>query len=193
MKRVAVVAGIAVLLALVAGQAEAKIDWLHVHVDEGGSDPNKVRVNVPVSMVAAILPVIDEAEFHDGKVQLDDHEVNRAQIHAILKAVAMAEEGEYVTVESWCKHKHEQVRVAKNSGTLILHVIENGRHPSTVKARIPISVVEALISGKEDELDVVAAVEALRKAGDAEIVVTDSADDTRVRIWVDTKAMPERI
>jgi hypothetical protein len=193
MKKLAIVAAVALLAVGAVTQAEAAIEWLHVHVDEGGHEQTKVRVNVPVSMVAAMLPLIHEDEFHGGKVHVDGHELDKARVRAILKAVTEAEEGEYITVESWHDDSHEEVRVAKQGGMIIIKVREEGDHSETVDIRMPVTVVEALLKGKEDELNVVAAVEALREAGDAEIIVTDSEDDTKVRIWVDTKAKSNRI
>jgi multidrug efflux pump subunit AcrA (membrane-fusion protein) len=192
MKRIAIAAGIAALVAIAAGPAQA-IDWLHVHVDENGADPTKVRVNVPVSMVQAILPVIEEDDFYHGRVRIDKDDIDGVYVRAILKAVSEAEEGEYITVESWNKGTREEVRVAKRGGDLLIKVREEGENPATVDIKMPITVAEALISGKENELDVLAAVEALGKAGRGEIIVTDSEDDTMVRVWVDQTSSPKKI
>jgi hypothetical protein len=192
MKRIAIAAGIAALIAVAAGPAQA-IQWLHVHVDEKGADPTKVRVNVPVSMVQAILPVIEEEEFYHGRVRIDKDDIDGVYVRAILKAVSEAEEGEYITVESWNKGTREEVRVAKRGGDLLIRVLEEGENPATVDIKMPITVAEALISGKSDELDVLAAVEALGKAGRGEIIVTDSEDDTLVRVWVDQTSSPKKI
>ena len=59
MKRALVATVLAAVLVLGAGTADAGIRWLHVHVDEGGQDPAKVRVNVPVSLAGAILKNVD--------------------------------------------------------------------------------------------------------------------------------------
>ena len=52
--------------------------------------------------------------------------------------------------------------------------------------RIPVPVVEALFSGKSDELDLMAAVRALSSQGDLQLTAVDE-DSSLVRIWVDTK------
>lgn len=192
MKRIAIAAGLALLVAAAAGPAQA-IQWLHVHVDEKGADPNKVRVNIPVSMVQAILPVIEEEEFYHGRVRIDKDDIDGVYVRAILKAVSEAEEGEYITVESWNKDKREEVRVAKQGGNLLVRVREEGENPATVDIRMPITVVEALLEGGDDELNVLAAVEALGKAGRGEIIVTDSEDYTMVRVWVDQTSSPKKL
>jgi hypothetical protein len=192
MKRIAIAAAIAALVAIAAGPAQA-IQWLHVHVDERGADPTKVRVNVPVSMVQAILPVIEEDDFYHGRVRIDKDDIDGVYVRAILKAVSEAEEGEYITVESWNKDTREEVRVAKRGGDLLIKVREEGENPATVDIKMPITVVEALLEGDDDELNVLAAVEALGKEGRGEIIVTDSEDETMVRVWVDETATPKKI
>ena len=48
------------------------------------------------------------------------------------------------------------------------------------------SVVEALLSGAKDELDLVAAVRALAAHGDTILVTVEDRKNT-VKVWVDTK------
>ena len=51
--------------------------------------------------------------------------------------------------------------------------------------KIPLEVVSALLSGKGDEMNVGAAVQALARRGEGELV-TVTGDDETVRIWVDS-------
>ncbi len=51
--------------------------------------------------------------------------------------------------------------------------------------KVPLTVVEALLSAGKDELDVLAAVRALAAHGDTELV-TVKDDKNTVRIWVDS-------
>ena len=57
---------------------------------------------------------------------------------------------------------------------------------SKVEVKVPMKVVDALLSAGKDELDVVAALRALSARGDMEIVSVKDADNT-VRVWIDSK------
>jgi hypothetical protein len=78
------------------------------------------------------------------------------------------------------------VRVAKAGGYLLVKVQEGKGKSEKVDIKIPFSVVEALLSGEQDELDVLAAVRALSAHGDTELVTVTDKSET-VRIWVDSK------
>jgi hypothetical protein len=117
---------------------------------------------------------------------MDDCDLSREEMVAILRAVKDAEEGEYVTIEDGRDH----VRVAKEGKQLIVKVEERSRHgeaDETVDIRVPVSVLEALLSGDDDELDLVAAVEALSKESEGNLVTVNDDDGTLVRVWIDDR------
>ena len=79
------------------------------------------------------------------------------------------------------------VRVAKESNHLIVHVLDKGKSKkSQVEIKVPMKVVDALFSAGKDELDLVAALHALSAQGDTELVSVKDQDNT-VRIWLDSK------
>jgi hypothetical protein len=57
---------------------------------------------------------------------------------------------------------------------------------SKVEVKVPLKVVDALLSAGKDELDIVAALRALSSYGDTELV-TVKDDENTVHIWVDSK------
>ena len=61
-----------------------------------------------------------------------------------------------------------------------------------VEARVPRPVVEALLSTETEELDLVAAVHALAKHGDSQLVSVVS-DDATVRVWVDGSPVGDKV
>jgi hypothetical protein len=170
------------LLASSIALAGGGTKWLHVKVDEKGDDGEMVRVNLPMDLVAKVLPLIEAEGFDRGKVSFDGHELREVDIRGILMAVKDAEDGEYVKVEG----PDENVRVAKEGNRLLVKVVEDGDDPEYVNVEIRMEVVEALLSGDEDELDILAAVQELGKYGEEELVSVDASDAT-VRIWVDSK------
>ncbi len=169
------------LLVLVSSVALAQTTerWLHVRVDNTGEKGEQVRVNVPLSLAEAILPTIHVNKLRNGKIKLSDVHIHDVDVRALLAAVRNSSDGEFVTVES----DRESVRVAKSKGYLLVEVREKRKDGDmhTVDIRIPFTVVEALLSGGKDELDILAAIRALRDHGDVELIrVTDGTETVHV-------------
>jgi len=172
-----------------AGSALAGDDgkWLHVRVDELSANGEKVTVNVPLTLVEALIPLIDEEDVHGGKLRLSGHDMSAAELRAVHKALAASPDGEYVTVAG----PDENVRVAKEGGYLLVNVDKAGdaadddHDGEHVEARIPMDVVEALLSSGTDELDLMAAIRALAEHGETELVAVSEGEGT-VRVWVDS-------
>lgn len=172
-------------LALAVGPVAAGNDtqWLHVAVDD---EPDRVRMNIPLNLVEAVLPLIEDTEFRHGHMDLDGHHVNREDIVNILRELEAAEDGEYLTVED----PYDTVRVAKEGDFITVQVNEQRRHHSEqVDIKVPVAVLEALVSGKGDELNLVAAVRALGEHGEGDLITVDD-DGTKVRIWIDDQNTP---
>ncbi|MGH9793577.1 MAG: hypothetical protein ACRD5G_02285 [Candidatus Acidiferrales bacterium] len=186
----ATLAGLVLLAAAFAAPVSAQAQsekWLHVRVNEG-PEGETVRVNVPLSLAEAILPSIKVKHFEGGKVRLEEHmraHIEDVDIRGILEAVKNSQDGEFVTVES----KKDNVRVAKKAGYLLVEVREmdkDGKEREKVDVKMPMTVVDALLSGGKDELDILAAVRALAQHGDTELVTVQD-NKTTVRVWVDSK------
>jgi hypothetical protein len=187
---------------LAVAQSSSNPDqWIHVRVESREDKTETVRVNVPVDMAVKVLPAIKNKNLCDGKVHIDSGHIDDVDLHTMLDAVREAKDGEYVTVES----KENNVRVAKSSGYLYIHVTEKKPSEKTAKAtgdkdaaksaalkeskievKIPMKVVDALLSAGKDQLDVVAALRALSANGDMELVRVKD-DDSTVRVWIDSK------
>ena len=166
--------------------------WLHVRVTSTDSKNETVKVNVPLELAEKVLPAINKDRLHNGKVKINEHEMEGVDVRALLDAVRTSKDGEFVTVES----NDADVRVAKQQGYLYVHVKdkESGdseKHhklgnKSQVEVKVPMKVVEALFSAGKDELDILAALKALSTHGDTELVSVKS-DENTVRVWLDSK------
>ena len=157
--------------------------WLHVRVSNPGSKEETVRVNVPLELAEKVLPTINKDRLHSGKVRFDDIDCHGVDLRALLDAVRTSKDGEFVTVQN----KDSDVRVAKQNGTLFVHVIDKNRAKRTqVEVKVPMRVVDALFSAGKDELDLVAALHALSSQGDTELVSVKDEENT-VRVWLDSK------
>jgi hypothetical protein len=187
MKRILV--GLAMVL-LTSTAAVAADRWVHIKVEDGGANGEIVRVNVPLSLAEKVLPAIHTKELQGGKVKCSDTKIEDVDLRAILEAVRTAPDNEFVTVES----KRNHVRVAKSAGHLLVKVREwkgaEKEKQETVDVSIPFPVIDALLSGAKDELDVLAAVRALSTIGDTVLVTVDD-HHSKVRIWVDSRNTTE--
>jgi hypothetical protein len=146
-----------------------------------------VRVNVPLELAEKVLPAINHDRLHDGKVKIDCAHVNDVDLRALAEAIRNSKDGEYVTVQG----NDNDVRVAKQSNYLIVHVLDKGKSKKQqVEIKVPMKVVDALFSAGKDELDLVAALHALSAQGDTELVSVKDEENT-VRVWLDSKNVTE--
>lgn len=172
----------ALVLSLAAAPAIAKDRWLHIRVEETKDTPQIVRVNLPLSLLEGAAPLLESAQFEGSKIKVGNEDWDRARLKSLWQEVRLAEDGEYVTVESGT----ESVRVAKTGEFLTIKVRESRRRAEKVDVKIPLAVVDALLSGDGDTLNFVAAIKALKDRGDGELVAVND-ESSVVRIWIDQK------
>lgn len=183
------VMGIALLL-MGAAAAEAKTDlWLHIKVHDGNDD-SRVSINLPLSVVQAATPLIPEEARTAGQLRIDGHDLSVQDLRRIWQEVQRQPDATYVTIDEG----HAKVRVARSGGYLLIRAVEgessegSGRRHSDegkhVDVRIPAPVVDALLQGGGDRFDLAAAVAALARTGEGELVTVNGGHET-VRMWVD--------
>ena len=160
--------------------------WLHIRVDCSDPKGERVRVNVPIELAEKVLSSVNHDRLHGGKISIHSAEVNGVDLHAILDAVRSSKDGEFVTVQS----NNEDVRVAKQNGQLLINVQKKQDKKDHVEIRVPIKVVDALLSAGKNELDIAAALRVLSTQGDTELVTVKDSENT-LRIWLDSKNAAE--
>jgi hypothetical protein len=188
MKRAVGVMACIFAFAAVAASADR---WIHVRVTDSSPDGDRVRINIPLSLAEAVLPTIKADKLCDGKVKLEVHALDQVDLRALLEAVSKAQDNQYVTVES----NHGNVEVAKAGEFLLIKVHDSGERGkkaegaqkvgNTVDIKIPFKVARALLSGSNDELNVLAAVRAIGEYSNLELVSVHD-ESNNVRIWVDS-------
>lgn len=157
--------------------------WLHVRVISTDGKGESVRINVPLELAEKVLPVVNHDRLHNGKVRIDCSDMNDVDLRAVIDAIRTAKEGEYVTVEG----ADNDVRVAKEGNHLLIHVVDKGgSRKSQVEVKVPMKVIDALLSAGKDELDLVAALHALGTQGDTELVSVKDNEST-VKVWLDSR------
>jgi hypothetical protein len=166
----------------IAGAADK---WLHVRVDEGGDNGKgeRVSINIPLSVVARMLPLISIDELQHGKLHLDiGDDLEGIDLAALADALRDSPDADFVTVES----DDEIVRIRKEGDFIIVHAEERGHGSNeTVRVRMPLAVVDALVGDDPYELDLIAALDALSEY-DGDPLVDIQSDDSSVRVWIDS-------
>ncbi len=161
--------------------------WLHVRVDNRTAKGEMVRINLPLELAEKVLPTIKNDKLRDGKIRLNNITVNGVDLRGMLAAVRASKDGEYVTVQG----QDGEVRVFKKAGYIEAHINKKKEgEKARVEVRMPLSVVDALLSAGENELNLVAAVRALSKYGDTDLVTVKDENST-VHVWLDSKNTTE--
>lgn len=177
---VAVIGALGILVSASPATAE---QWLHVNVHEKGDEGANVEVNLPVNLIHKAVPLVERST-SNGRVEIGDEDFSGRDLKELLRELDRSPDGEYVRV----RDREDNVRVAKQGAFMLVKVESHDGKNAHVDARIPMSVINALASGEDDQLNISAALDALAKAGDGELItVVDDDGETHVRIWVDSK------
>jgi len=163
--------------------------WLHIRVDEthGGKagKGSKVRVNVPLSVVEAVLESAPQKFVDKGRIKLDmgknDHDLSLEEMRRVWKELKDAGDTELVSVEE----EDEHVTVARK-GDLVQVRVTNDKDQEQVHVDVPVNLVDAMLAGDSESVDVQAVIRELRSRRGDIVRVTDK--NSAVRIWIDEAA-----
>lgn len=173
--------GAALLVAgLTVGQAAAADLWLHLKVDGRG---DQVSMNLPVSMVRSLTSMIPEDSYRSGRVRVHDKDYSVAELRRAWRDLQNSADATFLSVDD----ADSKVRIAKRGDYLEMRVVDRGGDGETVDAKVPLSVMAALLSGSGDELNVTAALDELARFGAGELMTVTGKDET-VRIWISDRS-----
>ena len=184
--------GLLALAAATTAAAQTGTAWLHVRVEEA-REASKVSVNLPMTVVEAILKASPEMIEKHGKVHFgEEHGLKMADIRKAWKALAQVGDAEFVTVES----EDENVRVMRKGDLVQVFVDAKpkaGKEGKPVKAEevrveVPVSLVDAFLSGEGEEGNFDAAIAELQKRRGDIVRVKD--DESNVHVWIDEQNAP---
>jgi len=193
--------GVLALLPAAGATAQTSAVWLHVRVEET-LKPSKVTVNLPLTVVEAALDAAPELIEKHGKMHVGGHDgMKLADLRRVWRQIAGAGDAEFVTVDS----DQEDVKIRRKGDLVQILVSQKAaasaatkaeaekpakveaapqaRQHGEVRVELPVSVVDALLSGEGEQWNVRAAVAELQKRrGD---IVRVNEPDSQVRIWID--------
>jgi hypothetical protein len=159
----------------------AEPTWLHVQVHDGKDKDARVSVNLPLSLLDVALSSVKGEHMSGGHVRIGkDKDIDVQNLRRMWAELAKAGDTEFVTVEE----KKESVRVERKGARVLIRVTDKPSAKDKVRVDVPTSVVDALLSGSGDELDLQAALRELRRSASQDFINVDDGD-SRVRIWMD--------
>lgn len=170
--------------ALQARAADTDNLWIHIRVLD--AKDGRVSINLPISVVERMGNVMpsDTGEKGGGRLRFNDEDITVSDLREIWADLRKHPDATFITVDE----ADSKVRVAKIAGNLVVRAHEKGSgREEQVEMKIPGAVVDALLSSPGDQLNVGAAMKALARQGEGEIV-TVTGDGETVRIWIDSSS-----
>lgn len=150
--------------------------WFHLTVD-GGSEAS-VELTLPLPLVSAGLAAFPEATA-SANLSFNDEEISVAELRRAWNQLRRKPDSKILDV----RENGSRVRLWKREGDLVLRAVDA---QDDVEMRIPGAVVDALLSGRDDQLNLGAAFRALADHGAGELTAV-TGEGQRVRIWVDRR------
>ena len=176
----AIVAAVLLLgVTAVAQEAQEPQPWLHVQVQGEGADGQNVGINLPLRAVGALLQMAPDTVISEGQLRIGQHGLAVSDIRQMWQELRNAGDTEFVTAQQG----DQMVRVARVGERIIVRIEEDDR---TVRADLPVAVVDALLSGDGETLNITAALEELSTLRGDIINVTE--EKRQIRVWIDDVA-----
>jgi hypothetical protein len=179
-KTIAKVALLGPALMLTGALQAAEPSWLHVQVTESGAKESKVSVNLPLALLDVAFDMAPDEAIKGGRVKLGTGDVKLADLRRMWVELKKAGDTEFVTVEE----KDESVRVERKGARVQVRVADRKTGVVKVSVDVPMSVVDALLQGEGDSLDLRAALAELKRTSSGEFINVNDGD-SRVRVWID--------
>lgn len=187
-KILAAVMATAALTAVTAAPAAAdpRMDglWFHLQVHEGKEDAHVV-INLPLSMVEKSAGFLrnKDGQNNSGRIRFNDTDMSKAELQAMWNDLRRQKDTTFLSVQE----TDGKVKMAKRGNYLMIQASDTGTKRENVEIKIPVPVVDALLSGPGEELNIAAGLQALVRAGEGEIMTVTSENET-VRMWIDDQS-----
>ena len=152
--------------------------WVHVEVtSDGGTNMN---LDLPLAAVTAMLALAPETIVQNGEFQFgSSYQVPVAAIREMWRELRDVGDVEFVTIQ----YEGQDVRIARAGEIVLVNVSDSDGDDESVRVEIPVPVVDALLSGNGDTLNIGAAIEELSMLRGELVRVIES--DNNIRIWID--------
>ena len=176
---------LAVVAALGTARMEAQQSrpWIHVQVTEPGEDGTNARVNLPLALAEVALSLVSDKAISKGQIKLDEHDVSVEDLRLIWNELKASGDAEFLTMHQ----KDKEVRIVRQGDRIRIHVDKAGEGDKDagqqVRIEVPVTLVDALLGGRSDRLDLKAALAELTEERGAIVTLRDG--EKRVRVWIE--------
>ena len=166
------------ILFLASSLTWAQNSTLHIRVQEG--ELERISLNFPVSVISAVLPFVEGSFGHlSGQhIEIGGQDLGIAELREIWNALKADGSYELASIQTG----EENIRIFLDENSLLIDTDEASKEQ--IHVRIPVQVVDALLSGTGDELNLSEALERLASIGESDLVEVQSSD-AHVRVWID--------
>lgn len=152
--------------------------WIHLNIDREGDD--HVTLNLPLAAIEAAIALAPTSIVENGQLQLgSEHEVPVAAIRAMWQELRAVGDVEFATIQ----HEGNDVRIAREGDTILVRVSAEGDNDEDVRVEVPVRVVDALLSGDGDVLNIRAAIQELSTMRGEMVRVIEA--NNNIRVWID--------
>ncbi len=175
-----------IFLCVLAAPLAAQTPWIHTEVT--GEDGSHVKVNAPLPLAEAAVSIMPRDIQEEIMEAASEFDIDIADLRKLWQAVKAAGDAEFVTVES----AKETVRIVRAGDLIQIRVTETAVSEDAAPAEhkvavdVPIDVIEALLSGDSETLNIEAAVGRLQQMRGDIVRVNDGKN--KVRVWIDEKS-----
>lgn len=171
------VCSITVVLILLVGISQAVSSrWLHIRVKEAGK-VEEMKLNIPLSLVETVLPLLED-KLVQGKVHLEERGFSVIDVKKVWNS--LREKSDHLLADVEVSDGRLRVFIKGE----FLYVRSEEDAAGQVNVSIPNAVVDGLLSGEGEEVNILAGLQALTELGDQKIVSLQ-IDETTVRVWID--------
>ncbi|NKB88225.1 MAG: hypothetical protein GKS06_08400 [Acidobacteria bacterium] len=161
-------------------------EWIHIRVTE--DEGTNVNVNLPMSLITVAMEIaqqhvsdeaMDFGDDFDGRISFGrHHDMEVEDLRKMWQELRDAGDADYVQVEDG----DETVNIYRRGERVFIEVDEDG--DEKVRMQVPFSVVDVLLDGEGNELNLVGALNEMAQNNDGEVLQVNDGDTT-VRIWID--------
>ena len=179
---VVAVVGVTLLSAPVGAQEPQS--WIHVQIVGTDSADGNMALNLPLSAVSAVVSMAPEGIIDsEGRLMAaEENGVSVGDIRQMWRGIKDGGDVELVAMQQ----ENRTVRVSRAGDQMEVRV-DNAENDETVRIDLPVVVVDALLSGDGDTLNIPAAIEQLGQLRGDVVRVTEAA--RQIRVWIDEQSV----
>ena len=159
--------------------AQTERPWIHIEVTQG--DEMTVNINLPLAAVNAALDAAPDEIISGGRARLPRgaREISIPALRRLWQELRDVGDAEFASVQD----DDRTVTVERRGDYMLVDIESASAEAEQVHIQLPVSVVDALLSGDGESVNLRAALEELsRERGE---IVRVEGGDSSVRIWVD--------